>query len=228
MLSHCAPLFFLPHPDAAGDKIFANGTASLLNTGQKSLLVTCAHVWTAFKQYQELHGPSAVLATVFRNGRSKPIVISPSSLIDCGESLLDIAVFEAKPAEWDMSFKEFFRIHRWPIPKVRANDIVSFVGFAGEHRRGSADGCFFDYAMFGNGVTDVSTFQFILSEVGETTNNAGEIISPIDMGGMSGSPVFYRRGDHFDFRGILSAETSFGRKVTHAYFLQADGRLHRD
>ena len=166
MLSHCAPLFFLPDENSGPTGIHANGTATLLDTGKKKLLVTCAHVWTDFSEYRKNKGTGVALATIFRNGPGKAIVVNPESLIDCGSSLLDMAIFEAYPEKWDMGFKQFHRVYQWPIPKVKVGKPVSFVGFAGAHRTVFLDSCFFDYSMFGSTVTDVSNYQFILADRG--------------------------------------------------------------
>lgn len=110
MLSHCAPLLIFPTPDLKGESIYANATVSLIDAGEIRLLVTCAHVFEEFTRYRKQQR-SAVLAAIFRNGPGYPIPISERSLVECGSGPLDIATFRAHPEDWDMGYKEFFRIY---------------------------------------------------------------------------------------------------------------------
>ena len=71
MLTHCAPIFFLPRSASLPTSIRTNGTAALIDTGIRRILVTCEHVWSEFLKFR-LEYSEARLATVFRYGHGSP------------------------------------------------------------------------------------------------------------------------------------------------------------
>lgn len=227
MLIHCAPIFFLPTESISPATICANGTVGLIDTGQKKLLVTCAHVWTGFEDLRLTH-PSSQLAVIFASGYAKPERINKTNLIDF-DAGLDLAVFEACP-EWNMGHKEFYRITRWPVPQAKVGQPIAFLGFAGTGRKTSAHWGQFSYSVFGLSVNCTSDRKLVTNSPSKGTLffDDGKPIGPIDIRGMSGSPAYVRdRKGGFNLAafvqmGHMSDDSIF---LTHASFLNPDGTL---
>jgi hypothetical protein len=232
MLLHCAPIFFLPSPDARPNAIAANGTVALLDTGQRKVLVTCAHVWAGFQTYKQ-ECSNAALCTIFANGFGSPICIPERALLD-SDNDLDLAVIEATPANWDMGPKEFYRVERWPIPKARVGSPIAFLGFPGEARSSSELVGNFQYCSFGVTVSDISDRKMLVSGkgigLGQLLDNEGNELPPMHMGGLSGAPTYLRDGKG---RFLLTAFVQMGKTsgddlfLTHASFLNPDGTLNK-
>jgi hypothetical protein len=230
MLRHCAPIFFLPSPASGPSAIASNGTVALLDTGQKKILVTCSHVWEAFQKYRD-DTLTGCLCTVFANGPGWPVVIPGEAMID-SDAGLDLVVFEARPAAWNMGYKEFYRIDQWPIPKAKKDDPVGFIGFPGKARQTGQGIGNFGYASFGLGVSDVSDRGLVIARApnseGHLVDNDGKELPPLDVGGLSGSPAYVRdRKARFLLAGFvrMGATTSDDIFLTHAAFLNRDGTL---
>jgi hypothetical protein len=209
-------------------RLFANATVALIDTGSKKLLITCAHVWHEFLDYRQ-GVPTARLYTIFANGFGFPIHLADEPLdVDQG---IDLAVFEAKPENWDMGHKEFYRIDRWPIPKAKNGDPLIFLGFPGAARDTLSGFGNFQYASFGMIVSDVSDRKLVIvgrHSDGQLLDNFGNKVPPMSVGGLSGSPAYVRDGKA---RFLLTGFVQMGRTssddifLTHASFLNRDGTL---
>jgi len=227
LLPHCAPIFFLPSDRARPSDIPNNGTVSLIDTGTKKLLVTCCHVWHGFVDYRDKN-PSAKLGVIFANGFGTPEFLDEQ--VPVVDSTIDLAVFEARTDIWDMGKKEFYGIHRWPVPKGKIDEPIAFLGFPGEGRRASEHVGSFRYHVCGSTVEGVSELGLRLRKGHRTRGPTGETISPVEIGGVSGSPAFARSSKGgfrlvgFVKMGGSSADPIF---VAHAAFLNSDGSLSR-
>jgi hypothetical protein len=171
------------------------------------------------------------LAVVFRTGSRLPIRILDTSLIDRDEKL-DLAVFEAHFSDDDLGFKQYYRIHRFPIPEPRPGQPISFIGFPGEARRAIENVGLFAYCSFGITVSDISDSMILLanSDPRFLRDNSGNPISPIDIGGMSGAPAYTRPwSGGFNLVGFVRAgDTSASSiRLSKASFIQKDGTLFR-
>src|SRR5664280_240637 len=124
LLRFCAPVFFLPSSVPEPLTIVANATVSLVDTGRKKLLITSAHVWTEFQDYQ-IQNPQAHLAVLFISGFGFPEYLDEKLLVDFDKDL-DIAVFEAHENTWKMGGKEFYKVYRWPISRANVGDALDF------------------------------------------------------------------------------------------------------
>src|SRR6266545_1304555 len=194
LLRHCAPVFFLPCDGALPETIDNNGSMALIDGGQIRFLVTCCHVWEEFMDYRD-RVPTARLATVFANGFGAPILLPDP--ID-HDSDLDLAVFPAGSADWNLGTKQFYRPERWPIPKAKQGSAIAFVGFAGIGRNMQGTVGDFRYSFFGLSVSSVSDRKMVLG-AGHShrtlMDNNGQRVPPMRMGGMSGSPAYARAGN---------------------------------
>ena len=228
LLQHCAPVFFLPNESAWPGSIENNGTLGLIDTGLRKILVTCCHVWDGFVDFRSATH-SARLATVFSNGFHPPVFLDaePVSL----SRDLDLAVFEARPENWDMGYKRFHRPDRWPIPRALAGQPVAFVGFAGEGRQCQGFMGEFQYSFFGLSISAASDRKLMLAQDRSRVlrDNHGNLIPPMRMGGMSGSPAYLRsRTGAFSLAGFVQMGSSSEDDIflTHASFVKPDGTIN--
>ena len=229
LLSHCAPVFFVPSPTARPPAIRANGTVALVDTGQRKLVVTCSHVWDEFQKYKQ-EVPMACLCSVFANGWGYSVRLPEQPLNIDRE--IDLVVFEAMPGSWKMGCKEFYRVERWPIAKVAVNDKIEFMGFPGKYRKTAVYSADFGASYFEFRVLDVSDRQILSAGAGDHRflDNDGKEVPPIEMGGLSGSPGYVRDGKGrlsligFVQKGEMSSGYLF---LTHAAFLRRVGTLGR-
>ena len=67
MMSFCGPIFITPGLKTYPREMIDNGTYSLIDTGQRRILVTCQHVWQAYLDYR-IKNPEAVLAINLGDG----------------------------------------------------------------------------------------------------------------------------------------------------------------
>ncbi len=129
---HVAMAAFLPSCQAMPEDIPANGTVSFVQSPDRSLLVTNAHVWNEFLDMKD-KVPDAELVLV---GAGEPIAITHATpiAVDLGR---DLAVFACdRPEEVKAIGKEFYSPKVWPIVPPEDGDDVVFVGFPGLHRCG--------------------------------------------------------------------------------------------
>jgi hypothetical protein len=230
LLSHCAPIFFLPSADAKPEAIAKNATVGLIYTGQKKLLVTSAHVWTGFQDYKS-ENPRASLAVLFVNGPGHPEFLDESFLIDY-DADLDLAVFDTSP-KWHVGRKEFYTVFKWPISKAYEGDKIAFLGFAAIGREITHYEGRFSYSSFGLVVTSVSDRKLFIDNSDKENpvlNNFGEVVKKVELGGMSGSPVYVLNAQgNFRLVGFVQMGRTTDNPifVTHAHFLNKDGTLKR-
>lgn len=230
MLTHCAPIFFMPSASSLPTNIPANGTVALVDTGSKKILVTCAHVWLEFLKFREKNN-GAILSMKFRYGRGALTGILDAALIDCDEQL-DLVVFATNLPEDILGYKRFFQIQSFPIADPKPRQPISFVGYPGEARRVSETDINFGYASFGLTVSDVSDSQILLANNDRRVlrDGAGSLAAPIDVGGMSGAPAYTRTASGgFNLAGFVRAGNSSDSdiRLSKASFLRQDGRLLR-
>lgn len=230
MLTHCAPIFFMPSVTALPTSIPANGTVALIDTGNKQLLVTCAHVWFEFLKFREKN-KGAILSMVFRNGRGPLTGLLDAALIDCDE-YLDLVVFASDLPQEILGHKKFFQVHRFPIADPKPRQPISCIGFPGEARRLSENSLQFGYTSFGLTISDVSNTQILLANNDPRVlrDGAGNLTAPINLGGMSGAPAYRRTASGgFALAGFVRAgsDSSADIRLSKASFLQQNGRLLR-
>jgi len=231
MLSHCVPIFILSDTPSGG-AVYGSGTAALIDTGTKRVLVTCDHVWSELKRIRDEHS-EARLATVFRSGDSPTIWIDDDSLMDC-DAELDLAVFDFTPPEKALclGFKQFYRIYRFPVADPRPWQPISLIGFPAEARRRSKRAGHFGYCSVGVTVSDVSHSLIVLANTDSRIlrDGAGNLAPPIDLGGTSGAPAYSRTlSGGFNLVGFVRAGNNSGTdiRLSKAAFLRKDGSLFR-
>jgi hypothetical protein len=230
MLTYCTPIFFMPSTTSSPTSITANGTVALIDTGNRKILVTCAHVWFEFLEFREKNH-AAILSMKFRYGRGPLTGILDAALIDC-DDILDLAVFAAGLPEDILGYKRFFKIGSFPIADPKPRQPISCVGFPGEARRISETSMNFGYASFGLTVSDVSHSQILLANNDPRVLRDGEgcLAAPINVGGMSGAPAYTRTASGgFNLAGFVRAgnKSDSDIRLSKASFLREDGKLIR-
>lgn len=230
MLRHCVPIFILPTGNPFVTDIYANGTAGLIDTGTRKLLVTCEHIWAEFLRFRK-DNPTARLAVVCKEGPGFPVLIDDKSLIDC-DSELDLAVFDANPFIDQLGPKAHFSVYQFPVVDPKAKDPISFIGFPGQFRHSAEGVARFRYSSFWLSVADVSDTRIILTNADRRHmyDNDRNLVLPHDLGGMSGAPVFTRTSSWgFKLAGFVRAGNSSDRSIflSKASFLRRDGSLFR-
>lgn len=148
MLAFCGPIFITPGLKTYPGQMVDNGTYSLLDTGRKMLLVTCYHVWQAYLDYR-VKTPEAVLCLNLGEGDASVAFALPERQLIDSDPGLDLAVFDFDPNSISLDKakvnqqKDWFRIERWPIPKVGSGDFVVLMGFPGKRVKKAGQLCRF-------------------------------------------------------------------------------------
>lgn len=222
-----------PLSSAQGIKCF-NGTATLLNLGGRYLAVTCSHVLSAYRDLGEgLKNPH------FQIGH---LPLDPAAQLVDEDVTADLAVLEILPhqvvdedfPELGLPRKRFFGPGTWPPEPVTNDDVISFAGFPGTWREqnGVNHMSFFMLSHGAAGVYSAGETHFysrVEVEVCEGKTYYNKEI--VDLGGMSGGPVFrWRKGQvRPDLVGFIT-EYQASLDLLHirsSNILEADGRIRR-
>ncbi len=172
--------------------VVKGGTVSLVDTGSRALLVTCAHVYDYFSDYRKSN-PNALF--VLAGGRgNNPVDITSAKLIDIERKSVDIAVLEPTSGFDPRSLDaDFFQASTWPPPRPQTGDLGFFIGYPGIHRKPSNRGLEIRSMPFNDFISSVSSRHLVFAdEEGDRTvyiyieglKKYGSI------GGVSGSAVY--------------------------------------
>jgi len=193
MLEFCGPIFIAPGLHTRPDQMLDSGTFSLIDTGQKRLLVTCHHVWEGFLESRK-GNPETVLALNLGDGDLNIAFSRPElRLIDC-DPHLDLAVFDFEPGQLKVNDsqvnhqKAWFPIGEWPISKAKKDDYIVLMGFSGNLIIKGQRLCTFTSRPIPLKISGVGQKEiYIFNEAVNT-----EVINWIksDLGGLSGSPAY--------------------------------------
>lgn len=225
LLQFCGPIFIAPSRSAPPSQIIANGTFGLIETPSGRFLVTCFHVYEAYVEAKVAHSDTIMAILLGTGFKARAF---EGALID-GDKDIDLAVFR-----WDNGYlgeKAFLPVRQFPIPRVSVGNLVALQGFPGESRKADDFQGRFGACFFGGLVTAVNERKILVENDG-TRNlrsvQTGELLPPLDIGGMSGSPAFTFR-DGWKLAGFLrEGSTTDGRIfLSHASFLNPDGTLDR-
>jgi hypothetical protein len=245
MLSFCGPIFITPGLRTYPREMIDNGTYSLIDTGQRRILVTCQHVWQAYLNYRA-ENPKAVLGLSLGEGDACIAFASPERQIIDADPELDLAVFDFEPSQIRVNNttvsheKDWFPIRQWPISKLADGEYIALMGFPGKRIQKNGMLCTFTTQVVPLKVSGVGERQICILNEGENV----EVFADIKgwLGGLSGSPAYTlsetgaslvgfvksgfkpideagHRDDNSVFAGALF--------LTHACFLQRDGTLDR-
>jgi hypothetical protein len=208
-----------------------NGTGALVDTGERTLLITNHHVYEAFiRNRKETSCTKLVMSGV--DGR--PFVnISDEEWIG-SDSDCDLATLAISPAKVDQQGKQFYRASWWPPERPRKGTRVVVVGYPGQGRHASGEDTLQVRPLsVGRRVSSISEKQFVMAdETQDAYNHVPHGQSPLtSYGGLSGSPAFSVHrliggADGYRLCGFVREE-GIGHTliVAHADHINADGTL---
>jgi len=245
MLTYCGPIFIAPGLRTYPKEMIDNGTYSLVDTGQRRLLITCNHVWQAFLERRAEY-PESVLALNLGEGTGSIAFAHPERQLIDTDSTLDLAVFDFEPNQIRTDGvmvnhqKDWFPVRQWPIAKVRDGEHVMLMGFSGKRVKKVGMLCTFVTQVLPLSLSGVGSREMYIFNEGENT----EVFNDMKnwLGGLSGSPAYVLGKDGASLVGFV--KSGFKRTVeegnlsdssvfagclslTHASFLQRDGTLTR-
>ena len=226
------PLMLLPSREAGPEDMVNCGSAGLIDTGTKKLLVTCNHVWSALASHLRGH-PEAVAALGRGNGQPG-LVINDFPLIDSSADLdLAILLF-SEPDALDHTSKRFWTASEWPPRRAQAGDRIIALGWPKKNRTTTPNER--DTQLYGIAINDVvasvSDRHLVLADSPDRTvfEHVPDLIVEGSHGGMSGCPAFVVRDNEKQFIGIVY-ESSDGAKanffISHACYITATGHIDR-
>jgi hypothetical protein len=140
MLAFCGPIFITPGLTTIPEQMIDNGTYSLIDTGEKRLLVTCQHVWQAYLDCRSAN-PDAALGLTLGEGDASIAFASPEGQLIEVDADLDLAVFDFEPSQVHLNNvrvnhqKDWFPIRQWPISKIGEGEYVALMGFPGKRTK---------------------------------------------------------------------------------------------
>lgn len=163
MLAFCGPIFITPGLLTYPGQMIDNGTFSLIDTGERRLLVTCHHVWQAFLDCRNTN-PDTALCINLADGDASIAFASPEHQLIDADPELDLAVFDFEPGQIRVKKisvnhqQDWFPVPQWPIPRIENGEYVVLMGFPG--RRITKEGmvCTFRTQAVPLGVSGVDVF----------------------------------------------------------------------
>ncbi len=219
------------------ENVITGGTVSLINTGNRDLIVTCAHVYDYF--YEMRAGNPHVLFALAGGRGNNPVDISSAELIDIERGYIDLAILEP-PSGFDPQSQgaEFYQSSTWPPPRPQKGDSGFFIGYPGIYREPSERGLEIRSMPFNDFVSSVSDRHFIFVDeegerrVYEYIKGLGKIES---IGGVSGAAVYLleKNGSLASSSTLVGFvyEANEGKNCTvfcnHADFIDKDGKIDR-
>jgi hypothetical protein len=247
MLEYCGPILIVPGINSWPDQMIANATYSLIDTGQKRLLITCHHVWQGYLD-RRAQDPRCVLALNLGDGEANIAFSHPESCVIDSDPDLDLAVFDFEPdhiklGQTPLSHqKKWFPVPQWPMKKASEGDTIVLMGFPGSLIRKAGRLCTFTAQHVPMTVSGVGHKTIMVFNHAENRESLAWINK--GPGGLSGSPA-YTRDENGEFRIVgfvragckkLDAGESTGNEtslfagslvLTHSCFLQPDRKLIR-
>lgn len=175
----------------AGDtfNVNNNGTAFILNTGQKRILVTAAHVYRSYINHK-VKGKAELcqLANISFDLEERLLSIPSGNSID-------IATFRITEKEIQQLGAAVLRGSNksWPPPRPEEQNMVIIAGFPGLERiRRDEDAFSFGYYCFNTPISSISDLHFgccIDRQFWVDVLGCGFPPENYDMGGISGAPA---------------------------------------
>ena len=200
-------LVIKPETDSPAD-VIANGTFSYVDTGEKTLLVTCDHV---VAEFEGLRAEDATIEFCWGPGQGQ----RPKQITHCPpldrNAVVDICTYDVcVPDGLDTIGKCFFKRESWPPPRVQVGDTVIGIGFPGKHRgsdtREGQVGLVLVASFVSGQVSSVSDRHFTIADEDCTRSSIqlGDKSFETSWGGMSGGVFFKILGENqYDLAGFM-------------------------
>jgi Trypsin-like peptidase domain len=215
----------------AAPDVFRNGTGTLVDTGQRKLLVTNHHV---YEKFEECRREAPHTRLVMSGVDGQPFAnISGETLIASDETR-DLAVLAISPSIVEQLGKRFYRATAWPPRRPEVGARVVLVGYPAQGRHALGSGSLGVMPLsIGRTVTSVGDRHFLMAnETQDSYAHAPDGHEPVtDYGGISGSAAYsvYRLPDKREELYLcgFAKEAGFNNTilVAHADFINADGSI---
>jgi hypothetical protein len=214
------------------DNVFTNGGFTLVDTGERKILVTCYHVWDEF--LNERSKDARVRILVCLEYGNNLAVFNDYQPIDLNREL-DIATFDMAPVmnacpQW----RKFYPLRQDPPHALRNGEELVAVGNPGRYRTFTDEGVHTGATVYGIKVTSVGELRFhadiSTAKTTEVKKHTEQTRSPDSSphGGISGSPCFlYRTDRRCVLVGIATGEHRDNLCFSHIGCLNADGTIKR-
>ena len=232
MIKHAMALMLVPKNASSAADILNTGSAALVDTGTKKLLITCEHVW---REFQNRCKADLELGIAIGQGTNQACrAITDWPLLDESKRL-DLSIIEPigiRPL--GESSRIFAPAATWPPERVQVGELIVTLGFPGKHKRLKNDDrdIQFNATVIIDTVVSVSDRQLVMvDEAQERVHkwHGDELADePFSTGGMSGGPAFVYRDGRLEFAGVLYGGSNDERGivfVTHASFITAHGKI---
>lgn len=212
------------------------GTVSLVDTGDRKILVTCAHV---FEKYKKLSRASKSIGIIILGapGQLDHFRMAEFEVIDLERKHLDlVTIAPSRPVRLEDFGKKYYRGWPWPPRRAERGEQVAMIGFPGSTLMAIPGGMDIQPAYFQEFVGSANERYFLIFDEHDERDTVGicegghEIREPPHWGGMSGTAAFAYDPNIGDARlvGFLQ-EAGEGKRatffVTHADFILPDGRF---
>jgi hypothetical protein len=204
-----APIWWSRSSSPTGNAVLHNGTATLVDTGKKTICVTAGHVFEKYRAHKKEFGDLECQVGSVR-------VNLEDYLIDYSSSL-DLATFELSPILLAASRALAHGAPNWPPAPVAESDIVIVGGYPGLLRTEESGRLGTPFVSFlapiAQTSSDHSAIQLNLEDA-YWPDGSGGIAPASELGGMSGGPLFRFRTqpvEYFELAGfIYEASASYG------------------
>jgi hypothetical protein len=207
-LQFAEPVIIGSVPEDGKEPVLNNGTATLVQIGERQLAVTCAHVLAEFRRRRD----EGIRQFVFQIGMLE---------FDCEDRLagydefLDLAVFDITGLKHSRASTRSgggpFRFHepsQWPPTAATTDELVSVAGYPGAWRQAPIN-MHIDFDTFSIGAQPVTSslrnriaLQFDRDYWVSAFGDRGKDFKLL--GGMSGGPIMVMRRLHWDLAGIVT------------------------
>ena len=169
--------------------ISSNGTAFVLDTGEKIFVVTAAHVYRSYLEQKKNMGVEFCQLSKINFDMETRLISVPTT------KEIDIATFEIGRHEIERLGANVLHgsNNSWPPPRPKENNMVVVSGFPGLERLRKDDDCYsFGFYCFNTPVNSISSRHFGCSlDRRFWIDSLGKGLPPpnYDMGGISGAPA---------------------------------------
>jgi hypothetical protein len=183
------PLFFSRSLKRGVGNVISNGSFSLVDTGEKKLLVTCQHVLKGFREMSDMY-PKLVMCACLDDKSAIPLNLN--SLIDEDKGF-DLATFDMEPMISACIGRVFAPLNYGHVTTVKKGDLLAFIGCPARYRSETNEGVHWGRAPHVVIVEDVSG-NSIITKTNRVVDvkNRERLYDKHDnpFGGVSGSPAF--------------------------------------
>jgi hypothetical protein len=217
--------------NSTANDVVANGTGTLVNTGQKPLIITNHHVYNKFR-LDRANDPHTKL---IMSGAHDTYFVDISEAECLGaDNNLDLAVLSVPPPIAFNRGKLFLCPEKWPPPRAEKDMLAVLVGYPGQGRKVEQSGALGASPLTaGMRVVSVSDRHFVIADEDQDAHVfVPEGQKPLaNFGGISGSGVYVirRKGTSFDGGWLAGfvCEEGLGHSlvVAHADYINADGTI---